>query len=73
VGNGSVRLGTNDATRVINTGTKKFFTTRCPIRINGEKLYASKPAPQLGADNEKIKKDFLMVDSEWSMVNSQRK
>ena len=50
--------------QVINTGTKNFFTTRCPIRINGEKLYASKPAPQLGADNEKIKKDFLMVNGE---------
>jgi CoA:oxalate CoA-transferase len=49
--------------QVINTGTKKFFTTRCPIRINGEKLYASKPAPQLGADNEKIKKDFLIAES----------
>ncbi len=34
-------------------------TTRCPIRINQEKLYSTKAAPQLGQDNEKIKADFL--------------
>ena len=46
--------------QVITIGNEKVFTTRCPIRINGQKLYAGKPAPQLGGDNEKIKKDFLM-------------
>jgi CoA:oxalate CoA-transferase len=44
----------------IYAGNKKIFTTRCPIRINGERLYAGKPAPQLGEHNEKIKKDFLL-------------
>ena len=45
--------------QVVHAGTEKIFTTRCPIRINGKKLYANKPAPQLGEDNEKIKNDFL--------------
>ncbi len=47
--------------QVIYAGEEKIFTTRCPIRINGEKLYADKPAPQLGEDNEKVKQDFLIV------------
>lgn len=45
----------------IHAGNKKIFTTRCPIRINGERLYTDKPAPQLGEHNEKIKKDFLIA------------
>ncbi|TAH00209.1 MAG: CoA transferase [Sphingobacteriales bacterium] len=32
----------------LNTGDKKIVTTRCPIRINGERLYASDGAPVLG-------------------------
>ena len=46
--------------QVIYAGNEKILTTRCPVRINGEKLYADKPAPQLGEHNEKIKSDFLM-------------
>lgn len=34
-------------------------TTRCPIRINGEKLFSSKPAPALGAHNTIIYNDLL--------------
>jgi crotonobetainyl-CoA:carnitine CoA-transferase CaiB-like acyl-CoA transferase len=44
-------LNLQDGTSVI--------TTRCPIRINHEKLYSLKAAPSLGQDNEKIKADFL--------------
>ena len=33
-------------------------TTRAPIRIDGHKLYAAKAAPKIGADNEKINKEF---------------
>ncbi|HEU5364571.1 MAG TPA: CaiB/BaiF CoA-transferase family protein [Hanamia sp.] len=33
---------------------KKITTTRCPIRINGKRLFAEKPAPRLGQHNEKI-------------------
>lgn len=33
----------------------KFIrTTRCPIRINGQRLYSDKPAPALGEHNESI-------------------
>lgn len=33
-------------------------TTRMPIRIDGAKLYSQKAAPKIGADNEKINKEF---------------
>jgi len=33
---------------------KRLYTTRCPIRINNEKLFCNKPAPQLGEHNQKI-------------------
>lgn len=33
-------------------------TTRCPIRVNGEKLFNHKVAPSLGADNEAINLEF---------------
>ena len=32
----------------LNIAGKEFITTRCPIRINGERLYADKAAPKLG-------------------------
>jgi crotonobetainyl-CoA:carnitine CoA-transferase CaiB-like acyl-CoA transferase len=38
----------------LNVGDKKIVTTRCPIRINGERLYADKAAPKLGEHKEKI-------------------
>lgn len=34
--------------QVIETDSKKIITTRCPIRINGKKIYSSKAAPALG-------------------------
>lgn len=46
--------------QTIDAGGKKIVTSRCPLRINGEKLFASKPAPQLGADNQKIIRELLM-------------
>ncbi|SMD03656.1 CaiB/BaiF CoA transferase family protein [Pedobacter nyackensis] len=33
-------------------------TTRSPIRIDGNKLYAAKAAPKIGADNKKINNEF---------------
>lgn len=33
-------------------------TTRCPMRINGVKLFNHKAAPALGEDNEAIEKEF---------------
>jgi len=38
---------------------KKIITTRCPIRINGNKIYHHKPAPQLGEHNEAIYREFI--------------
>jgi crotonobetainyl-CoA:carnitine CoA-transferase CaiB-like acyl-CoA transferase len=32
----------------------EIVTTRCPIRINGERLYSEKPAPALGEHNDSI-------------------
>jgi len=40
--------------QVLNIAGEKFITTRCPIRINGEKLNADKQAPLLGEHKEKI-------------------
>lgn len=45
--------------QTIHAGEKEVVTTRCPIRINGERLFAQKPAPKLGAQTEKIKAEFL--------------
>ena len=36
----------------------KVKTTRSPLRINGEKLFARKGAPVLGEDTEKINIEF---------------
>ena len=38
----------------LDISDKKIITTRCPIRINGERIYANKSAPKLGEDKEKI-------------------
>jgi CoA:oxalate CoA-transferase len=37
---------------------KRIVTTRCPIRINGERLYSNKPAPAIGQHNTKIKEEL---------------
>ena len=42
----------------VGDGEKEFITTRCPIRINREKLVSSKPAPLLGEQNASIKAEF---------------
>lgn len=38
---------------------KTIYTTRCPIRINGERLFSEKPAPQLGEHNFIIQQELL--------------
>ena len=40
--------------QTLNLSTEKIITTRCPIRINGERLYADKAAPKLGQYNKQI-------------------
>lgn len=44
--------------QTISIGKKKMITTRCPIRINGERLFSDTAAPQLGEHTEKIKREF---------------
>lgn len=40
---------------------RTIATTRAPMRIDGEKLFAAKAAPKIGADNEKINKEFDLI------------
>jgi CoA:oxalate CoA-transferase len=48
-----------DMEQVVVAKNKEIITTRCPIRINGEKLFSEKPAPQLGEHNKKVYTDFI--------------
>ena len=36
----------------------KMRTTRCPIRIDNERITSQKSAPKPGEDNESIEKEF---------------
>ena len=49
-------LGMEQHSRV---GDKAITTTRCPIRINGERLMSAKAAPAVGEHNELIKEELL--------------
>jgi crotonobetainyl-CoA:carnitine CoA-transferase CaiB-like acyl-CoA transferase len=41
--------------QTLNTSSgEKITTTRCPIRMNGQRIFSDKPAPKLGEHNEKI-------------------
>lgn len=43
----------------VNTSKgEKIRTTRCPIRVDGERYYNQKAAPKLGEDTENIIKEF---------------
>ena len=42
---------------------KRVITTRCPIRIDGERLFSEKPAPSLGQDNVKIELELREMGS----------
>ncbi|WP_298479725.1 CoA transferase [uncultured Maribacter sp.] len=37
---------------------EKVHTTRCPIRLDDERIFASKPAPRVGQHTEDIMKEF---------------
>ena len=39
---------------------EEIVTTRCPIRINGERLFSDKPAPRLGEHNKKIMDEYFL-------------
>jgi len=53
--------------QTITTKGKYITTTRCPIRINGERIFSPKPAPQLGEHTEKIKEELIKrgVNDKW--------
>jgi len=36
-----------------------YRTTRCPIRINGERMYATPGSPDIGEHNERITRELL--------------
>ena len=44
---------------ISNSEEKVITTTRCPIRMNGKRLFAEKPAPQLGEHNQKIIEELV--------------
>lgn len=44
--------------QVVLAADKQIVTTRCPIRINGKRLMFDRPAPQLGAHNERIRQEL---------------
>ncbi|RKF19783.1 CoA transferase [Alginatibacterium sediminis] len=37
----------------------QFHTTRCPINIDGQRLYSAKPSPLLGEHNDAIETEFF--------------
>lgn len=40
--------------QTILCGNKELITTRCPVRINGKRIFSNKPAPALGEHNREI-------------------
>lgn len=46
----------------IDVAGKKITTTRCPVRIDGQRLFSNKAAPVLGADNNTIFKEIINAD-----------
>jgi CoA:oxalate CoA-transferase len=38
---------------------KQLITTRCPVRINGKRIYSQKGAPKLGQHTESIKEELI--------------
>jgi len=49
-----------DMEQVIAAGEREnIITTRCPIRVNGQKIKSGRPAPLLGQDRDSIVREFL--------------
>ena len=49
--------------QTIEVNGKNMLTTRCPLRINGQRIYSSKAAPKLGEHTGNIKQELLMNGS----------
>jgi crotonobetainyl-CoA:carnitine CoA-transferase CaiB-like acyl-CoA transferase len=47
--------------QTVKAGDQNFITTRCPIRINGQRIFSEKPAPQIGEHNELVSHDFKLT------------
>ena len=46
----------------LNVDDGEIITTRCPIRINGKKLYVNKAAPKLGEHKERIMTELYALE-----------
>ena len=46
----------------LNVSGTTFITTRCPIRINGKRIYADKTAPRLGEHKKQVMEEFGIGD-----------
>lgn len=42
-------------------GAQPLMTTRCPIRLDQQKIHSPKPAPKLGADTDQITQEFGLI------------
>jgi crotonobetainyl-CoA:carnitine CoA-transferase CaiB-like acyl-CoA transferase len=54
---GYQRLGMEQV--IVTEAGKQIVTTRCPIRVNGQKMVSAKAAPLLGSDRESIVRELL--------------
>ncbi|OYU54780.1 MAG: carnitine dehydratase [Chitinophagaceae bacterium BSSC1] len=45
--------------QTLQVNNKSFTTTRCPIRIDGKRIFSSKPAPELGEHQLQIQRDLI--------------
>lgn len=45
--------------QTVHAAGKNIVTTRCPVRLDGERLFSNRPAPVLGADNDKILTEII--------------
>lgn len=45
--------------QTLQVNGKSFTTTRCPIRIDGKRIFSSKPAPELGEHQQQIQRYLI--------------
>lgn len=58
--------------QTVGAGKENFVTTRCPVRINGQRLFSARPAPLLGQHTDAIKREIqnTQVDSRNAVATS---
>ena len=47
--------------KITRAGDISMYTTRCPIRVDGEILKSGQGAPRLGDDTERIRREFSLI------------